>query len=345
MSIYVDRKYIGQIQYRLEGFVQKKPDLYNFRCPFCLDSKKSKTKLRGYIYKLQKVEAYAYRCHNCGISISFGHLLEFLDSGAYKQYVLEKYCEGANKRTPVEKPTFANLKGNAAEYFRNHPKNLSISKVCNLPENHYARSYIEHRGIPSKFWDEIFFTEKFRDFMNADFPDHGKRDDEIPNDDRIVLLYTDQSGYVTHVAGRALDKNNGLRYITIKVSDVDRKIFGTHRLDLTQPAYVVEGQFDSLFLDNCVASGDSNLIGVVDCLPSCKEWTLIFDNEPRNKQIVHSLETAIDKGYKVVVYPQGLEEKDINDMVLAGIDVKKLVSENTYKGAIAMLKFLRWKRV
>ena len=107
---------------------------------------------------------------------------------------------------------------------------------------------------------------------------------------------------------------------------------------------MVEGQFDSLFLDNCVASGDSNLVGVVEHLPT-GDWTVVFDNEPRNKQIVHALEVAIDKGYKVVVYPDTVEQKDINDMVLAGVDVKTLVRENTFKGAIAMLKFLRWKRV
>ena len=344
MSIYVDRKYIGMIQYRLDGFVQKKPDLYNFRCPFCLDSKKSKNTKRGYIYKLQKVEAYAYRCHNCGMSISFGHLLEFIDGSTYKQYVLEKYCEGGNKHTPVEKPTFASLKGNAAEYFRNHPKNLSISSIYSLPEDHIAKSYIEHRLVPKKFWTEIYYTEKFFDFLNTDFPDHGKTEKECPNDARIVLLYTDQNGYVTHVAGRALSKDSGLRYVSIKVSDADRKTFGTHRLDLQQPAYVVEGQFDSLFLDNCVASGDSNLVGVVDHFPT-GDWTVVFDNEPRNKQIVHAVEVAIDKGYKVVVYPDTIEQKDINDMVLAGVDVKTVVRENTFKGAIAMLKFLRWKRV
>lgn len=347
MSIYVDRKYIGQIQYRLDGFVQKKPDLYNFRCPFCLDSKKSKTKSRGYIYKLQKVEAYAYRCHNCGASMSFGHLLEFIDSTAYKQYVLEKYCEGGNKHTPVAKPTFENLKGNAAEYFRNHPKNLSISSIWNLPEGHSARSYIEDRRIPQEFWNEIYFTEKFYDFLNADFPDHGKSEKEVPNDARIVLLYTDRGGYVTHVAGRALDKNNKLRYISIKVSDEDRKIFGIHRLDFEKPAYVVEGQFDSMFLDNCVASGDSNLAGIVDHLPSV-DWTLVFDNQPRNKDIVRMLERAIDKGHKVVIFPPELEAKDLNDMVKDGMtvdEVKQLVKDNTHKGAIAMLKFLRWKRV
>lgn len=347
MSIYIDRKYIGQIQYRLERFSQKKPDLYNFRCPFCLDSNKSKSKARGYIYKLKDVESYAYRCHNCGKSISFGHLLESIDSAAYKQYVLEKYCAGANQRAPVEKPDFGSLKGNAAEYFRNHPKNLSISNVCDLPEGHYARSYIQDRRIPENFWNEIYFTEHFYDFLNTDFPDHGKKPEECPNDDRIVMCYTDQAGYVTHVAGRALS-NKDLRYISIKVSDVDRKVFGAHRLDLSKPAYVVEGQFDSFFIDNCVAAGDASLLGVVDHFPR-GDWTLVYDNEPRNREICRHLEKAIDRGCKVVIFPSELEWKDINDMVKDGgmslDDIRNLIQNNTFKGAVAMLKFIRWKRV
>jgi len=271
-------------------------------------------------------------------------LIEAIDSNAYKEYVLEKYCAGANKHAPVEKPDFGNLKGNAAEYFRNHPKNLSISSIYALPEEHPARAYILDRRIPEKFWNDIYYTDKFFDFLNADFPDHGKTEKEVPNDARIVLLYTDRGGYVTHVAGRAIDKSNGLRYVSIKVSDVDRKIFGAHRLDLSKPSYVVEGQFDSLFVDNCVASGDSNLLGVVDYFAT-GDWTLIFDNEPRNKQIAKALEVAIDKGYKVVIFPSDLEQKDINDMVLAGHDVQALIRENTYKGALAMLRFQRWKRV
>lgn len=344
MSIYIDRKFIGLVQFRLEGFVQKKPDLYNFRCPFCLDSKKSKNKSRGYIYKLNGIESYAYRCHNCGKSISFGHFLQAIDETSYKQYVLEKYVQGVNAHAPVAKPNFSSLKGNAAEYFRNHPKNLSISSVYNLPKNHDARAYIEDRRIPEKFWNEIYFTEKFYDFLNTDFPDHGKEPEEVPNDARIILLYTDTDGYVTHVAGRALDKTNKLRYLTIKVSDVDRKIFGAHRLDLEKPAYVVEGQFDSLFLENCVASGDANLLGVADHFQT-GHWVLVFDNEPRNRDICRHMEHAIDRGYDVVVYPDTIEQKDINDMVLAGIDVQTLVRENTCKGAIAMIKFQRWKRV
>jgi hypothetical protein len=111
---------------------------------------------------------------------------------------------------------------------------------------------------------------------------------------------------------------------------------------------VVEGQFDSLFVDNCVASGDASLLGVVDYFPT-GDWTLIYDNEPRNKQICHHILTAIDRGCKVVIFPTELEWKDINDMVQKGgmslNDIRNLIRDNTYKGALAMLRFQRWKRV
>lgn len=342
MSIYIERKYLGLVQYRLDGFTQKKPDLYNFRCPYCLDSKKNKRKARGFIYARENM--YFYRCHNCGKSTTLAHFLKDLDPTAYKEYVLERYTEGRTLRaTPDKESPFEELKGNAAGHFKNQPKTLSLTSIYKLPENHDARRYIEDRRIPEKFWNEIYYTDNFRRFMDTDFPDHGKEEDELPADKRIVLLYTDVSGNVTHVAGRALDQTK-LRYITIKVSDVDNKVFGIHRLDMEQPAYVVEGQFDSFFLPNCVASGDASLTRIVDTYPTVN-WTVVYDNEPRNKDVVKLLEKAIDKGCRVVIFPQDTEGKDLNDMVRNGLDVVKLVQEHTYQGAQAMLKFIRWKRV
>ena len=343
MSVYIERKYLGLVQYRLDHFKQKNVDLYNFRCPYCLDSKKNKNKSRGYLYAREN--HYFYMCHNCGKSTTFAHFLKDLDSQAYKEYVLELYREGAIVRATPDKHLAKpqELENTAYKRLTEQAKILSATSIYWLPENHYARTYIENRRIPQKFWKEIWYTENFREFMNANFPNHGKEEDEIPADDRIVLFYTDRHGNPTHVAGRALSDTK-LRYITLKVADVDNKIFGIHRLDFQLPAVVVEGQFDSFFLDNAVASGDASLSRVVDDYPDL-EWTLVYDNEPRNREIVHHLEKAIDKGYRVVIFPTTLEQKDINDMVLAGLDVNKLIRENTYQGAQAMLKFIRWKRV
>lgn len=339
MSVFIDRKFVGLIQFRLEQFVQKNPDLYNFRCPYCHDSKKRKTKKRGYIYR--KGNDYFFRCHNCGEGTTFGNFLKFVDPGSYKSYILEKYSEGNNAHSPVEKPDFDELKGNVFEHFAKEEKKLSVTSVDELPESHFARDYIRNRGIPEKFWNEIYYTENFKEFMDADFPEHGK--DDLPEDARIVLFFTDENGNIQLVSGRAL-ADTKMRYLSVTVTEHDRKLFGTHRLDPTKACYVVEGQFDSLFIDNCVATGDSSLASVMDVFPNA-DWTMIYDNEPRNKDIVRQIEKTIDKGCKVVIFPEDLPEKDINDMVLAGRDVDKLIKENTVQGIPAMLKFIKWKRV
>ena len=49
MSGYIDLNYISKIQPRLQQFKKKRDYLFNFRCPVCGDSKKSKTKARAYL--------------------------------------------------------------------------------------------------------------------------------------------------------------------------------------------------------------------------------------------------------------------------------------------------------
>ena len=71
----------------------------------------------------------------------------------------------------------------------------------------------------------------------------------------------------------------------------------------------------------------------------------IFDNEPRNREIVARISKAISRGDKVVIWPKNIQQKDINDMFLAGHDVQTLVDCNVYQGLQATLKFNDWKKV
>ena len=71
----------------------------------------------------------------------------------------------------------------------------------------------------------------------------------------------------------------------------------------------------------------------------------IFDNEPRNREIVTRISKVVDRGDKVVVWPKNILQKDINDMHLAGHDVQRVVESNVYQGLKAKLKFNDWKKV
>lgn len=340
MSVYIDRKYLGVVSHKLERYTQKNTDLYNFRCPFCGDSTKNKLKARGYIYR--KGNDYFYRCHNCSVSVSFGNFLKHIDHTTHKQYVLERYAAGDNGHSNYQKPTFDDLKGNAFARFATQktiPK-INLQNISELEPEHYAREYILNRKIPEVHWKDIYYTDNFGDFLDRDFPNHGK--ENLPNDDRIVLLYRDEGGSVTNVAGRALSDTK-LRYITVKLVE-GKKIYGLEKIDKRKKIYIVEGQFDSLFLDNCVAAGDSGLCSVADYFGSGVNTVLIYDNEPRNKEVVKLLNNSIDLGYNVVIWPTGLPYKDINDMVADGIDVKTIVENRMFTGTRAMMEFINWKR-
>ena len=84
-------------------------------------------------------------------------------------------------------------------------------------------------------------------------------------------------------------------------------------------------------------------------LPIDKEkFVVVFDNEPRNSEIVKQVEKYIGMGYHVCIWPDHIEHKDVNDMVLAGVkeqDIKLIIDNNTYQGLGAMVRFNAWKKV
>jgi len=71
----------------------------------------------------------------------------------------------------------------------------------------------------------------------------------------------------------------------------------------------------------------------------------VYDNEPRNRQITDRISNAIDRGDKVVIWPQSVTQKDLNDMVLTGHNVQNLIECNSYSGLQAKLKLTTWKKV
>ena len=120
------------------------------------------------------------------------------------------------------------------------------------------------------------------------------------------------------------------------------KIYGLDDINTGETVYVTEGPFDSTFISNsiamCGADGDVNKWGITDPV-----W--IYDNEPRNRQIVERLATTINRGDRVVIFPKNILEKDINDMYLSGQKVQRVVESNIYQGLEAKLKLQDWKRV
>jgi len=320
----IDSKYIGLVSSRLQKFKRVKADLYNFRCPICGDSQRNKTKARGYLYPVKNNTNF--KCHNCGASLSFNNFLKELDPTLHKQYTLEKFKEGhTGKNFVVEAPKFDFTKPT-------FKKKLDLPKAST---NSVAKEYLEKRKLnPEKF----YFADKFKEWTNT----QKHTFDTIGRDEsRIIIPMYDTDSNLIGFQGRALGPSPN-KYITVMISDDSPKLYGLEKVDSSKSIYIVEGPFDSTFIENAVAMCGSD----VDIRSfNWSDYIYVFDNEPRNREIVNRISKTINRGDKVVIWPTNIQHKDINDMVLAGLNVMDVLKSNTYSGLEAKIKFNNWKKV
>lgn len=337
MALYIDKKFVALASPKLEHFSHKSEFLWNFRCPFCLDSKRNKLKCRGYFYR-RKTNIF-FKCHNCNTSCSLGTFLKDLDPSLFKQYQMEIYSNSKGGNT--KSPDFPKELKTAPVFSTTN--NFSIPCVKNLSKNHSACLYLIKRRIPERCWDNIYYADDFLKFCDDLFPDHGKK--LIKEDSRLVFPFYDTNKTLLGIQGRALPPfQHKIKYITMKSSEDSKKVFGLDTIDFTKTINVVEGPIDSLFLANCVAMMDSALYAAPEIIGTQYDYRFIFDNENRNSQIVKGIGKAIRMKMKVCIFPSTLP-KDINDMVLDGHDVNRLIEENTVQGLEAELKFQNWRKV
>jgi len=337
MSIIIDTKYLSLLSPRLDRFKKVRDYLWNFRCPQCGDSHKSKSKARGYVYR-KKTDLF-FKCHNCGVGQSVGNLIKDLDPFLHKQYIMERYRAGETGKRKSKAPEFKF----ETPKFKPKKTTIDLPSIESLPKEHYARVYCEGREIPQQFMDKIFYAEDFKNWaLSVCQVDYSNLMGKEP---RLVIPFFDKDNQLIGAQGRALQESK-VRYVTIKVHEDAPKVFGLERWNSDQHTYLVEGPIDSLFLPNCLAMAGADMSDL-SILDNTKT-TLIFDNEPRNFQIVRSMIKSLQDGWNVVIWPNSITCKDINDMVLTSIRDARLVeiiNTNTYSGQRGEWEVKSWKKV
>ena len=331
MSSYIDLKFINDISSRLTLFKKKGDYLFNFRCPHCGDSKKNKTKARAYFYRVKN--DMFFKCHNCGEGQSFSNFLKFIDRKKYENYLLERY-KGSAPSTP--QPKFTNFKPE----FKEVDILNGLQSVSELKEGHPVLDYVLNRKIPESYHSKLFLCNKFMAFVNKVKPNtfsHTKG--EHP---RLIIPFYDADGKVFAFQGRAFGKEQP-KYLTIKLDENKQKVYGLETVNLQEHVTIVEGPIDSMFLNNCLAAAGADLTLRIE--PD--NITYIFDNEPRNKEIIKRMYDVIEKDYNLVVWPDDMRHKDINDMILSGMskaEVQTIISNNTFAQLEALTKLSYFKK-
>lgn len=332
MSLYLEQKYLSLVSSRLQRFKQTGRETWNFRCPICGDSEKSQSKARGYVYV--RDGGMFYRCHNCNYGTTFSKFLEHIDQFLYKEYLFEtlqssgKYHKKNEVDFEFSQPTFTTK------------TTIDLDSIDQLHNQHYALTYLKDRGIPIQHYKNLYYAPDYKKFAETINPEKAAR--LKPNDPRIVIPFFTSSGTLFAVQGRAL-VDPKVRYITVKVPEYQDSllVFGMNRVNIRSKVYIVEGPFDSFFLDNCVAVAGSELLRVEKLF---EDKVFVFDNQPYNKDVCKSMAYAFSRGHKVVVWPRDMREKDLNDMFLSGKHIQTLVDKNTQSGLEGQAIFAKWRK-
>jgi hypothetical protein len=324
---------------RLERFRIKKesPFLAAARCPVCGDSAKVKSKTRFQIY--EKNHDLNCLCFNCGLSTTLLSFLKLHNKALFDEFLFEKFRHNA----PAVKKEFI---PEVVKYELSPETNeLDLPLVSDLPDDHFAKQYIKSRKLPSY---PFYYADKFYEYSSQfnDTFSSNKRDEA-----RIIIPFFDRKGKIFAYQGRDLSGHSNQKYVTVKINDKTPLLFGFERLCLNKPILLVEGPLDSLFLGNAMASVNASLATTANWFLRGSKidsslLTVVLDNEPRNKAVVAEYEKAIESGLKIVIWPKAVDQyKDINEMIMNGIDPVALIKSNTYQGLVANLNFNNWKKV
>ena len=327
---YLDTKYINLASASLQKFKRVKSGLWTFRCPYCGDSKKNKNKTRGYIFQVKG--DHVFKCHNCGVTRSFTNFLKDNATHVYDEYVMERYKEGTiGKNVPkpdltqfISKPKF-------------EKRTVDLEPLSCLNNFHVAKKYILDRGIPENKLDRLYYCPNFKEWTNKQKQTFS---DTTNDEERIIIPLNDTDGNLIGFQGRSLSPNAKMRYITVMLDEDAPKLYGLDHINKNETIYIVEGPLDSFFLENAVAMCGSD----VDIRSfGWSDYIWVYDNEPRSRQITDKISRSIDAGDAVVIWPSSIKEKDLNDMVTSGINVKSVIESNVYHGLKAKLQLSNWK--
>lgn len=326
---YIDHKFVNLVSSYLLGWKYTGNDIYRFRCPFCGDSAKNKSKKRGYIYTHK--DSVRFKCHNCGRPMFLAEFLKEISPSLAAQYRYEKFVE-PNKRTKneiiAEETSPDVFKTSVKDQIKLTHKILGrCQKISDLPRDHDAIRYLDSRKIPEHQQNRLFYVDDTNIICRSIPAYHEK---QLRRQERaIVIPFFDSDGILVYLQCRFMDaKDSDLRYMTFEVEENTHKIFGLDKIDWTKRVWIFEGPFDSMFVPNSLAVAGVSLLSEVKYLRENAKGglTFVFDKDYQgNADVFNQLKKAIDMGLEVVIFDKSFPgKKDANDAIKAGWNVNQL---------------------
>lgn len=287
----------------------------NVRCPHCGDSKKQKSKRRGFFLTMDgsSGQTIMYKCHNGGC--------EFNEAIPAEQYLFRFHKDAYQRykvnlgKAKVDKNAQAKAEALMAKW-QKEAREISTRKMLlanesirtfekldtMTPNNSHVIAYLTKRRIPKDIISDWAWC-----------PPNGTL-----YANRIIIPYRRKDGNGKFFQARAIDPNTEPRYITRY--GVDREIYNADFIDTDQDVFVLEGVIDSLFVKNSIALsgiGTSDRTDAGKFLKSLEKKVWFLDGDLAGAKLALK---KLKEGHRVVSWARlrkrsGKTSKDVNDLI------------------------------
>lgn len=339
MSLATDQRYASMLSPYVRNFA-KKNNVWNFSCPVCGDSKRSKSKARGYLYP--GPNRLLYKCHNCSAPSNFYKLLVQIDPNLAKEYLTDRFLEDKQEEMPEPERPFAPPKFHDTI-------DEELIKISSLDPSHPAKRYVVQRLIPSEQHHKLFYIADFRRWANHIAPGTFDTEKIFADEPRLIIPLIDKNHKVMGYQGRSLQSNHPVKYITVLVDPQAIKMYGLDTVSLNKTIRVFEGPLDAMFIPNAIATTGGRQDTLLQQAGISKDRTiLVYDNEPRSKETIEKMEKALNNGWTVCVWPESIKENDVNAMVLSGKsakDITEIIDSHAYSGLMGLAMLSSWRKI
>lgn len=336
--LWLEKLYIQDFALTVRNFKWKRTDLANCSCPICGDSHTNRHKARFYLFADK--DRFKYLCHNCGAHGTFLSYLKTYLPETFQRYRYDQLARKPNSDfiiVPDGSSTLSIAGFNPLEFW---------PMISELPQDHRAYQYCIQRKIPNRFMSILRYADRFCADSNK-LIGATKYKHTDPDEQRLIIPLIGADGITFAYQGRALDKIEP-RYSTVVLDHSYPKVFGMNIVDTSEQFYCLEGPIDSMFVDNAIAMVGSDLDQNQFSKQELENIVFVFDNQPRNKEIVKKIIKKINGGHKVTIWPENCKEKDVNDMIINGLtpeNINEIIKLNTFSGLEAQLRLNGWRKI
>jgi len=276
--------------------------------------------------------------------MSVPNFIKAIDQGIYNEMQMERLQD---KKTPEQIDYEAFVDKMKKPIFMKSGPLKGLKKVSQLSPDHRVKKFVDARKIPNPYHAKLFCCPNFKQFTNNLIPNKFDEESIERDETRLLIPFFDKEKRLHAYQGRALG-NSKVKYITIILDDSVPKVYGLDSVNFDKTTYVFEGPIDSMFVPNSIATAGGDLVSAIGAFNDKQNLVIVYDNEPRSKDTVKKLDKAIMQGYSVCIWPDNLEHKDINDMVIAGLTsefIQFIIKSNTYKDLAAKMALTKWSKV